>query len=153
MYVETHIQRVSEDPEAFVKVMEHAKDFFGSEFECNGDLSHYLYRGFDNKKGYLPAILRRVNHMHQRMARVHGDLSAHVVDLDADWRDKGLTWAAFEYAKPVRCWIIDTWHHDLISIWRSCRHLLEAYHREQYPAKVWACVIRPWPITIAKRFR
>ena len=75
MYVETHIQRVSEDPEAFVRMMQYAEQEHGCVFECNGDLSHYLYRGFANDKGYMPVIFSRVGHMHMRMARQHGDLS------------------------------------------------------------------------------
>ena len=100
MYVETHIQRVSEDPEAFVAMMKvpllalpllfhclpltfhclsllfHcsstalplpsldlslpfkvAREQWGSEFECNGDLSHYFYRAYDNQKGHMPEIM------------------------------------------------------------------------------------------------
>ena len=37
-------------------------------------------------------IMARVNHMHQRMARVHGDLSADVPDPVQDWAEKGLTY-------------------------------------------------------------
>ena len=41
--------------------------------------------------------------MHQRMCRQHGDLSANVLNGDpaADWDAKGVTWQAFEYAKPA----------------------------------------------------
>ena len=41
--------------------------------------------------------------MHQRMCRQHGDLSANVLNDDpaADWDAKGVTWQAFEYAKPA----------------------------------------------------
>ena len=41
--------------------------------------------------------------MHQRMCRQHGDLSANVLDDDpaADWDARGVTWQAFEYAKPA----------------------------------------------------
>ena len=41
--------------------------------------------------------LRSVNHMHQRMARQHGDLSADVRDPVKDWNDKGVTYQAFQY--------------------------------------------------------
>ena len=40
-YVETHIERVSEDPQAFVDIMLRE----ARPFEVNGDLSHYIYRG------------------------------------------------------------------------------------------------------------
>jgi hypothetical protein len=52
----------------------------------NGDLSHYIYRGITKGAG-LDAVLSRVGHMHQRMARAHGDLSADVVDPAAEWAD------------------------------------------------------------------
>lgn len=52
---------------------------------------------------YLPRVLRKVGHMHQRMCREHGDLSANVLNDEplADWDAKGVTWQAFEYAKPA----------------------------------------------------
>lgn len=40
-YIETHVMRVSEDPEAFTKIMDRCR----VPFETNGDLSHYVYRG------------------------------------------------------------------------------------------------------------
>ena len=48
-------------------------------------------------------MLDKIGHMHQRMCRQHGDLSANVRDNDpaADWDAKGVTWQAFEYAKPA----------------------------------------------------
>lgn len=109
MYVETHIQRVSEDPGAFVEIMvrshwgqrccttvsnanstlyilvsaelrpvsrpssidktdllaqEIAQREHGCYFELNGDLSHYLYRGFANDKGFMPAIMARYYPLH-----------------------------------------------------------------------------------------
>lgn len=71
-YIETHIERISEDPEAFVKMMDRAP-----HFEVNGDLSHYAYRNITQGQS-LPRIVARVNHLHCRMARPHGDLSADV---------------------------------------------------------------------------
>ena len=73
-YIETHIDRISEDPEAFVKIMDRAP-----HFECNGDLSHYFYRSITAGQA-LPRIMERVNHFHGRMARPHGDLSADIPD-------------------------------------------------------------------------
>ncbi len=76
-YIETHIERISEDPEAFVKMMDKAP-----YFEVNGDLSHYAYRSI-SRGDSLPRIMARVNHLHCRMARPHGDLSA---DVQVRWR-------------------------------------------------------------------
>ena len=64
-YVETHIDRISEDIDAFVKIIEYAKP---ASFELNGDLSHYLYRGIKRGAG-LQTILAKIGHMHQRMVR------------------------------------------------------------------------------------
>jgi hypothetical protein len=100
-YVETHIGRVSEDPSAFVQIFEAAHKQHGCYFEVNGDLSHYIYRGFAPDKGCMPEILGRVQHMHQRMARKHGDLSANVSDPAADWQARGLTWQAFQYSRTT----------------------------------------------------
>ena len=52
---------------------------------------------------FLPRVLGKVGHMHQRMCRQHGDLSANVLDDDpaTDWDARGVTWQAFEYAKPA----------------------------------------------------
>ena len=115
-YVETHIDRVSEDIEAFCQILDQCPP----NLELNGDLSHYLYRGIKQGKG-LSRVLSMVGHMHQRMAREFGgayihycagslllispspspDLSADVPDPSADWDAKGVTWQAFEYAKPA----------------------------------------------------
>lgn len=72
-YIETHIERITEDPEAFVKIMDRAR-----YFEINGDLSHYAYRAITQGRS-LPRIMSRVNHLHCRMARPHGDLSADIL--------------------------------------------------------------------------
>jgi len=101
MYVETHIQRVSEDPEAFVRMMQYAEQEHGCVFECNGDLSHYLYRGFANDKGYMPLIFSRVGHMHMRMARQHGDLSGAPPDLDHPYAAASSTGFAAQIISPL----------------------------------------------------
>ena len=95
-YVETHIDRLSEDVVGFARIMDACPVYF----EVNADISHYVYRGI--KKGSaLAKILGRVGHTHQRMAREHGDLSADVADPEKDWAAKGLTWQAFEAMKPA----------------------------------------------------
>ena len=70
-YVETHIDRVSEDVEAFCKIFDRCPVYF----EVNADISHYNYRGI-TKGEHLARINARVSHTHQRMARTHGDLSS-----------------------------------------------------------------------------
>eukprot|EP01046_Picozoa_sp_COSAG06_P036837 COSAG06_NODE_4101_length_4573_cov_2.309119_1_plen_491_part_00 len=95
-YVETHIDRLSEDLEAFGKIMEKCNAYF----ELNADLSHYFYRGI-TQGTLLDKIWPRVGHMHARLARQHGDLSADVPDPVADWEAKGVTYQAFEYYKPA----------------------------------------------------
>eukprot|EP01048_Picozoa_sp_COSAG05_P027504 COSAG05_NODE_8056_length_741_cov_0.671340_1_plen_182_part_01 len=90
-YVETHIDRISEDVAGFVRIMDKCPVYF----EVNADISHYVYRAI--KRGSaLEKILSRVGHTHQRMAREHGDLSADVADPEQDLADKGLTYQAFE---------------------------------------------------------
>ena len=94
-YVETHIDRLSEDVEGFCKIFDRAP-----YFEVNADISHYNYRGI-TKGPFLQRINERVNHTHQRMARTHGDLSSDLGvhfssttplgDADADWKAKGVT--------------------------------------------------------------
>lgn len=96
-YVETHIDRLSEDLEAFGKIMDRSPFF-----ELNADLSHYFYRGITQGDD-LHRVLGRVGHMHARLARQYGDLSADVPGGDpaADWEAKGVTYQAFEYYKPA----------------------------------------------------
>lgn len=95
-YIETHIDRISEDIQAFCEIIDRCP----VDFELNGDLSHYLYRGINQGAG-LKRVLSKIGHMHQRMARQHGDLSADVPDPAKDWEEKGVTFQAFEYAKPA----------------------------------------------------
>jgi len=105
-YVETHIDRVSEDVEAFCKIFDYCEVYF----EVNADISHYNYRGI-TRGSHLERILQRVGHTHQRMARTHGDLSSEVGihfdhvgaigDVRADWEEKGVTWQAMESMKPA----------------------------------------------------
>eukprot|EP00929_Paragymnodinium_shiwhaense_P089388 TRINITY_DN49543_c0_g1_i1.p1 TRINITY_DN49543_c0_g1~~TRINITY_DN49543_c0_g1_i1.p1 ORF type:complete len:398 (+),score=62.42 TRINITY_DN49543_c0_g1_i1:147-1340(+) len=105
-YVETHIDRISEDPEAFCKIF----DYCPSYFEVNADISHYLYRNICRGPHY-DRIMERVGHSHQRLARKHGDLSAEpgvsmgsigqIGDASADWESRGVTWEALEAMKPA----------------------------------------------------
>merc|ERR1711920_399178 len=105
-YVEAHIERISEDPEAFCKIFDYCKN----EFEVNADISHYLYRNICRGL-HFDRIMGRVGHCHIRMCRKHGDLSADVgVHFDhigpvgmpaADWDDKGVTWQAVEAMLPA----------------------------------------------------
>jgi sugar phosphate isomerase/epimerase len=95
-YIETHVQRISEDPEAFVKIM----DKCAIPFETNGDLSHYIYRNFRNDTAWMKKILGRMGHTHQRMCRNYGDLSVNVPDPHGDWSARGVTWTAFQWSRP-----------------------------------------------------
>jgi hypothetical protein len=99
-YIETHVGRVTEDPEAFCKIMDRCR----VPFETNGDLSHYVYRGLRSEGAGaedVSRILSVMGHTHQRMARDFGDLSAVVEDPAQDWEDGGMTFRAFEFSKPV----------------------------------------------------
>lgn len=98
-YIETHVGRVTEDPEAFCKIMDRCR----VPFETNGDLSHYVYRGLRSEGAGaedVGKILAVMGHTHQRMARDFGDLSAVVDDPASDWEDGGMTFRAFEFSKP-----------------------------------------------------
>eukprot|EP01046_Picozoa_sp_COSAG06_P040769 COSAG06_NODE_4969_length_3822_cov_2.028464_2_plen_482_part_00 len=90
-YVETHMDRLTEDLGAFCKIMDYCPVYF----EVNADISHYNFRQI-TKGAWLDKICDRVGHTHQRMARQLGDLSAEVPDPASDWDNKGLTWEAFE---------------------------------------------------------
>lgn len=92
-YFETHIDRVSEDPVFFARVLAAAKQYGG--LESNGDLSHYLYRGWTVGVA-VDDVLKTVNHMHVRAARVHGDLSAETLDPCADFAAGGPTRAQWD---------------------------------------------------------
>lgn len=99
-YVETHIRKISEDPQAFARILEMAT------CEVNGDLSHYLYRGIIQGEP-LHAIYHWMGHSHVRLCRVHGDLSAEVLHPEVDWHVQdelgthvGLTWQAFRMMMP-----------------------------------------------------
>merc|ERR1712050_7155 len=91
--------RISEDPIFFEKALKRAAAL-GYDLEVNGDLSHYIYRGF-LKGAAVDAILERVNHMHIRMARIHGDLSAEVLDVEEDLKQGGPTSAALKMVERV----------------------------------------------------
>ena len=94
-YVETHVGRISEDPEAFIKLI----DSNEKEFELNGDLSHYICRGM-LKGPYVERILNKMEHTHVRMARVYGDVSVNVEDPVSDWNDpNGVTRTYWDFAK------------------------------------------------------
>merc|ERR1712232_931758 len=92
-YFETHIDRWTEDPVFFRKVLEAGLRHGG--FESNGDFSHYLYRSW-TKGADVEAVLKTVNHMHVRIARVHGDLSAEILDPHADFASGGATRAQWD---------------------------------------------------------
>jgi len=95
-YIETHVQRISEDPEAFANILRQS----GTATETNGDVSHYIYRNFKNNTKAMKEILGRMGHTHQRMCRTYGDLSANVEDPQQDWENYGMTWSAFNFTKP-----------------------------------------------------
>jgi len=95
-YIETHVDRVSEDLEAFTKIMRLCE----YKFEVNGDLSHYVFKNI-HKGDDLEQVISRMGHTHQRIARPFGDLSFYVDDLRTDWMNGGATWKAFEITKPA----------------------------------------------------
>lgn len=90
------MQRVSEDPEAFCKIMD--RSAVGDKLEVNGDLSHYFYRNIQKGKDF-DRIMGRMNHTHQRLARPFGDLSVECSDPAANWEAGGETWQAFRYTR------------------------------------------------------
>merc|ERR1711924_373142 len=92
-YFETHIDRWGEDPIFFRKVLEAGLRHGG--FEVNGDLSHYLYRNFTQGPD-VQAVLEKVNHLHVRIARIHGDLSAETLDPHSDFNAGGPTRAQWD---------------------------------------------------------
>jgi len=99
-YVETHVDRITEDMAAFIKILDHPD--CPDTLELNGDLSHYIYRGW-TKGPYIEKLLSRLGHTHQRMARVHGDLSSEVENLKKDWElDEGsVTQESFNLVKKA----------------------------------------------------
>lgn len=92
--MEIHIDRVTEDLSALAKIMKLTE----ADFELNGDLSHLLYRGIVHGQA-VDVALARVGHMHQRMARQHGDLSINVTNPAQDWQEGGPTYQAWQLAK------------------------------------------------------
>lgn len=94
-YVETHVGRISEDPCAFVKIMERSRPF-----EINGDFSHYICRGMLNGSA-IDKIRAKIGHTHQRMARIYGDLSCNVLNPNLDWNNAGVTYQAFTFLQPA----------------------------------------------------
>eukprot|EP00494_Astrolonche_serrata_P026041 UN26302 len=90
-YIETHVQRITEDPEGLCKIMDHCD----VDFEINGDLSHFVFRGIRPDYPEMEKILSRMGHTHQRMARPFGDLSVNVDDPKTDWKHHGVTRGAF----------------------------------------------------------
>lgn len=93
-YLEVHVDRITEDPAGLCRILDQCT------VELNGDLSHYLARGFTRGK-HVERILKLVNHTHVRMARKYGDLSAAVENPRADWNARGVTWQLFEFMKPA----------------------------------------------------
>jgi sugar phosphate isomerase/epimerase len=79
-YVETHIDRLSEDVDAFCKIMDACPKYF----EVNADISHYNYRAI--KRGAaLEKILARVGHTHQVRCRILRSQSEPAVGWLLDW--------------------------------------------------------------------
>ena len=93
-YLEVHVDRITEDPAALCRILDLAA------CELNGDMSHYLARGFE-RGDLVEKIMRLVEHTHVRMARKYGDLSAAVDDPQADWESRGVTWQMFQFMKPA----------------------------------------------------
>lgn len=93
-YLEIHVDRITEDPAGLCRILDMAT------CELNGDLSHFLCRGFLKGK-HVQRCVNLVNHSHCRIARPYGDLSAPVPDPKADWESKGMTWALFQLMKPA----------------------------------------------------
>ncbi len=93
-YLEVHVDRITEDPAALCRLLELAA------CELNGDMSHYLARGFERGE-HVEKVIRYVEHTHVRMARKYGDLSAAVTDPQADWAARGVTWKMFQFMKPA----------------------------------------------------
>jgi len=93
-YLEIHVDRITEDPAALCRIMDMAT------CELNGDLSHFLSRGFLKGK-HVSRLVNLVGHTHVRIARQYGDLSALVPDPKADWEAKGMTWGLFQLMKPA----------------------------------------------------
>lgn len=92
-YLEVHVDRVTEDPAACCRLLELAT------CELNGDMSHYLARGF-LRGPHVDRVLSYLGHAHVRMARKLGDLSAAVDDAAADWDAGGVTWQMFQFMLP-----------------------------------------------------
>lgn len=91
-YLEVHLDRITEDPAACCRILDLAA------CELNGDMSHYLARGFTRGK-HVDRILAHLGHAHVRMARKYGDLSADVPDPRDDWNNQGVTWQMFQFMK------------------------------------------------------
>ena len=89
-YLEVHVDRITEDPAACCRILQLAT------CEINGDMSHYLARGFV-RGALVENVLDHMGHTHIRMARQLGDLSAGVADPRADWQQEGVTWQAFQF--------------------------------------------------------
>ena len=77
-YVETHVDRITEDVWATQKLLDLAEPF-----EINGDLSHYIIKGVLRGEA-LDRVREQVNHAHIRMARIYGDLSVEVREYAAE---------------------------------------------------------------------
>lgn len=92
-YLEVHVDRITEDPAALCRILELCS------CELNGDMSHFLSRGFLKGK-YVSKIQGQLGHTHTRIARQYGDLSAPVPNPKEDWAAKGMTWGLFQLMKP-----------------------------------------------------
>jgi sugar phosphate isomerase/epimerase len=93
-YLEVHMDRFTEDPAATVRLLELAT------CELNGDMSHYLFRGY-TKGPNVARVIDSLGHAHLRLAKSLGDLSAWIEDPKADWQSKGVTWQLFQFMLPA----------------------------------------------------
>ena len=100
VYFETHKDCISEDAIAFDDIIQLYENTYGRQLEVNGNLSHYVHSGVTNGES-VDNIFERVNHMHQRMARMHGDTDVFVDDPIRDWNEKGVTYIAFDMSARV----------------------------------------------------
>ena len=100
VYFETHKDCISEDAIAFDHIIQLYESTYGRQLEVNGNLSHYVRSGVTSGES-VDNIFERVNHMHQGMARINGDIDVFVNDPINDWNLKGVTYIAFDMSARV----------------------------------------------------
>ena len=100
VYFETNKDCISEDTIAFDHIIQLYENTYGRQLEVNGNLSHYVHSGVTSGES-VDNIFERVNHMHQSMARMHGDMDVFVDDPISDWNEKGVTYIAFDMSARV----------------------------------------------------